>query len=317
MFSMLKAGILSFVIVTLVTPFIIFLFKKFNITQPIREELPQDHQRKSGTPLMVGIVFCVGIVVAIALHTNSFMLLLATIFILFGSVGLLDDSWKAIKKDPGGVSGRTKLILQFFFTFFILFILLNYFNFDSTISITREISLSLPLFIYLPIITLFIVGSANAINFTDGMDGLLTIVSIPTFTFFFLTSEHIEIKVISIALIGCLLGFLIFNIYPAKAFMGDTGSLAIGGILSFFSVIEHVEILVPLLFIVFFAEQFSVIIQVYFYKTTGKRIFRMSPIHYHYGIKYGWSENKIVVLFGVVSWLGSVLSTLYWYWFMT
>jgi phospho-N-acetylmuramoyl-pentapeptide-transferase len=316
MYTGLNAGIFSFLLVTLITPIIIFLFKKMNIIQPIRKELPPDHQQKKGTPLMVGIVFYIGIIVALFYSSSNFMLLLCSIFFLFGFIGFLDDSWKAVKKDPGGVSGKTKLIFQFLFTFLVLFFLINYFEFDATIHITKELSIVLPLLLYVPFISLFIVGSANAINFTDGMDGLLANVSIPTFVFFFLTSEHIEIKILSISLIGCLLGFLIFNIYPAKGFMGDTGSLALGGILAFFSVIEHVEILVPLLFIIYFAEQFSVIIQVYFYKMTGKRIFKMSPIHFHFSIKYGWSENKIVAIFGFISWFGCILAYIYWYMFM-
>jgi phospho-N-acetylmuramoyl-pentapeptide-transferase len=316
MYTLLTAGIFSFLIVALITPLIILLFKKMNVIQPIRKELPPDHQQKKGTPLMVGIVFYIGVMVALFYSSSGFMLLLCSIFVLFGFIGFLDDSWKAVKKDPGGVSGKTKLVFQFIFTFLFLFFLINYFEFDATIHITKELSIVLPLLLYVPIISLFIVGSANAINFTDGMDGLLANVAIPTFMFFFLTSSHIEIKILSIALVGCLLGFLIFNIYPAKGFMGDTGSLAIGGILAFFSVIEHVEILVPLLFIIYFAEQFSVIIQVYFYKMTGKRIFRMSPIHYHFSIKYGWSENKIVAIFGLISWLGCGIAYVYWYMFM-
>ncbi|GGE62324.1 phospho-N-acetylmuramoyl-pentapeptide-transferase [Priestia taiwanensis] len=316
MYTVFNPGIFSFLLVTLITPFVIFFFKKMNVIQPIRKELPPDHQQKKGTPLMVGIVFYIGVFVALFYSTSNFMLLLCAIFVAFGFIGFLDDSWKAVKKDPGGVSGKTKLIFQFIFTFIFLFFLIHYFEFDATIHITKEFSIIMPLFLYVPLISLFIVGSANAINFTDGMDGLLTNVAIPTFIFFFLTSSHIEIQILSIALVGCLLGFFIFNIYPAKGFMGDTGSLAIGGILVFFSVIEHVEILVPLLFIIYFAEQFSVIIQVYFYKMTGKRIFRMSPIHYHFSIKYGWSENKIVTIFGFISWLGCGLAYVYWYLFM-
>lgn len=309
-------GIISFLLVTLVTPIVIFLFKRLNFTQPIRKELPSDQQQKKGTPLAIGIVFYIGVLVALYFKTSSLMLLLCTVFLLFGLVGFLDDFWKAARKDPEGISSKSKLFFQFLFTFVILYLLITYFNFNSVIIITKDISFSLPMVFYLLIVTLFIVGSANAVNFTDGMDGLLANVSIPTLTFFFLTSNYIEVKIISIALIGCLLGFLLFNLYPAKGFMGDTGSLALGGLLAFLSVIEHVEILVPFLFIIYFAEIFSVIIQVRYYKLTRKRLFIMAPIHYHFRKKYRWSENKIVTIFGFISWLGCVLSYLYWYKFM-
>ncbi|WP_252504425.1 phospho-N-acetylmuramoyl-pentapeptide-transferase [Sporosarcina sp. Marseille-Q4943] len=316
MYHELYVGIISFLLVALITPIVIFLFKRFKFTQPIRRELPSDQQQKKGTPLAVGIVFYIGILVALYYQTSSLSLLLGTVFLLFGFVGFVDDFWKAVRKDPEGISGKSKLFFQFVFTFIILYLLVTYFNFNSVIIITKDFSFLLSLALYLPIVSLFIVGSANAVNFTDGMDGLLANVSIPTLTFFFLTSSYIEVKIISIALIGCLLGFLLFNLYPAKGFMGDTGSLALGGILAFFSVIEHVEILVPFLFIIYFAEAFSVIIQVRIYKWTRKRLFKTAPIHYHFRYKYGWSENKIVAVFGFISWLGCALSYLYWYEFM-
>ena len=159
---------------------------------------------------------------------------------------------------------------------------------------------------------LFIVGSANAINFTDGLDGLLISVAIPTYFFFFIISDKIGVQTFSLVMIGCLLGLFLYNIYPARAFMGDTGSLAIGGSLAFMAIIEKVEILIPILFFIYLSEQLSVILQVWYYKKTKLRIFRMAPIHYHFSLKYGWSENKIVMIFGIISWVSTLICLLLW-----
>lgn len=312
MFISLVPAAISFISVTLLCPFLILVLKKFRLTQPIRKELPADHQLKKGTPLMTGSIFLVGVLIALVYKQNPLMIFMAVTFILFSFVGFLDDYWKASRQDPGGVSGKTKLFFQFVFTGTLLFILVKDFGLKTNINMMNDVSIELSTVAYFIIITLFIVGSANAINFTDGMDGLLGVVAIPTYFFFFLISERQEVQVFSLIMISCILGFLIYNIYPAKAFMGDTGSLAIGGSLSFLAVMEKVEVLIPILFFIYFAEQLSVILQVAFFKLTKKRIFRMTPIHYHFGLKYGWSENVIVIVFGLVSWICTFICLLYW-----
>ncbi|PET71692.1 phospho-N-acetylmuramoyl-pentapeptide-transferase [Bacillus sp. AFS001701] len=316
MLSSLVPALITFILVSILSPFLIATLRRFKLTQPIRAELPAEHHNKKGTPLMLGSIFLIGILVAFVNYSSPLMLFLVGTFILFSVVGFLDDFWKASKQDPGGISAKTKLVFQFSFTIFLLIVLINFFEIDTTFRITDSISIFLPLWVYLALITLFIVGSANAINFTDGMDGLLGMVSIPTFFFFFLISDHIEVKIFSLIMIASLAGFLIYNLYPAKAFMGDTGSMAIGGSLSFLAIIEKVEILIPMLFFIYLAEQFSVIFQVFYFKRTRKRLFLMAPIHFHYGIKYGWSENIIVMNFTIVSWTGCFLSYLYFYFFM-
>ncbi|MCP8968628.1 phospho-N-acetylmuramoyl-pentapeptide-transferase [Ectobacillus ponti] len=306
----------SFATVSLLTPVLIRFLKAYNLTQPIRAELPPDHQAKKGTPLMTGLIFLVSVLIACLLVKTSTVYFLGVIFVMFGAIGFLDDFKKAYFQDPQGASGRMKLVLQFLAAGTVLFLLLQMNMLSPEIRLLGPYSWELPHYIYIGLVLLFVVGSANAINFTDGLDGLLSVISIPTFFFFFLISDHIEVKVFCFAMIGGLLAFLIYNAYPAKAFMGDTGSLAIGGILSFLVVIEHVEVLAPLLFFIYFAEQLSVILQVAFFKMTGRRIFRMSPIHYHYALKYGWSENQIVVRFGFVAWAGTLVSWLYWYYYL-
>jgi phospho-N-acetylmuramoyl-pentapeptide-transferase len=312
----LTPAFITFLLTVLLAPVLIFTLKRLKLTQPIRVELPADHQEKKGTPLMAGSVFFVGIIVALFYYTSPIMIFLVGTFVLFSFIGFLDDFWKASKQDPGGVSGKTKLIFQFGFTILLLYIGIDLFNIDTSIRVTDSIHILLPYIPYLVIITLFIVGTANAINFTDGMDGLLGMVAIPTYFFFFVISENTEVKVFCLVMIATILGFLIYNLYPAKAFMGDTGSLAIGGTLSFLAIIENVEILIPILFIIYLAEQLSVIIQVAYFKRTKKKLFRFTPIHYHYGLKYGWSENMIVTVFAMVSWAACGICLIYFELFM-
>jgi phospho-N-acetylmuramoyl-pentapeptide-transferase len=316
MFSQLTPALITFILTVLIAPVLIFILEKLKWTQPIRAELPADHQEKKGTPLMLGSVFLVGVAVAFYYDQSPVMLFLLSTFLLFSFIGFLDDYWKASKQDPGGVSGKTKLLFQFGFTILLLFASVYLFELDTSIQLTESLQIVLPYGFYFVVITLFIVGTANAINFTDGMDGLLGMVAIPTYFFFFVISEYTEVKIFCLVMIAAILGFLIYNLYPAKAFMGDTGSLAIGGTLSFLAIIEKVEILIPILFIIYLAEQLSVILQVAYFKRTKKKLFRFTPIHYHYGIKYGWSENMIVTVFALVSWTACSVCLIYYKLFM-
>ncbi|GIN73798.1 phospho-N-acetylmuramoyl-pentapeptide-transferase [Bacillus sp. J14TS2] len=306
------SALISFISVVALSPLLITFLRKMRLIQPIRKELPSTHQLKKGTPLMFGVILFVGIIIALLYFPTPLMFLLAIIYILFSFIGFLDDFWKASRQDPGGVSGKTKLIFQFGFTGLLLFYIIWKLGIDTEIYIYKQISIDFPIVLYIVVIAFFVVGSANAINFTDGLDGLLGVVAIPTYFFFFLISERPEVQTFCLIMIGCLLGFLIYNIFPAKAFMGDTGSLAIGGSLSFLAVLEKVEILIPVLFFVYFAEQLSVILQVGYFKRTRKRLFRMTPIHYHFSLKYGWSETAIVMIFGMISWVCAFICYGYW-----
>ncbi len=305
-------ALIAFIVVTILSPLLIAILRKLRLLQPIRKELPSAHQLKKGTPLMFGIILFVGIIISILFSPTPLMYFLSITYILFSFVGFLDDFWKASRQDPLGVSGKTKLIFQFTFTGILLFYAINVIGVDTSINIYKNISLDLPLVVYFIVISLFVVGSANAINFTDGLDGLLGVVAIPSYFFFFMVSDRLEVQLFCLIMIGCLLGFLIYNIYPAKAFMGDTGSLAIGGSLSFLAVIEKVEILIPVLFFIYIAEELSVILQVTSVKLTQKRIFSFTPIHFHFGKKHGWSENKIVTVFGFISWFCALICFAYW-----
>lgn len=314
--SLLSLSTFSFIVVTLFTPILIWGLRTLHLTQPIRAELPPDHQAKRGTPLMAGMILLVGVAVSVVAYPKPLVLFLCATFLLFSLIGFADDFKKAAFQDPNGISGKAKLVFQFLFTAVLLFIMVRVFDLKPDLNLTNTLSLGVPLILYLGVMMLFIVGTANAINFTDGLDGLLINVSIPTYFFFFVISSHPEVKVFSLVMIGCLLGLLIYNLHPARAFMGDTGSLAIGGSLSFLAVLEKVEILIPLLFSIYLMEQASVILQVWYYKRTKLRLFRMAPIHYHFSLKYGWSENRIVMVFGFISWASAFLCWLYWYFLM-
>ncbi|MEC0241133.1 phospho-N-acetylmuramoyl-pentapeptide-transferase [Paenibacillus dokdonensis] len=316
MFGIMAMSGLSFLLVAVFMPVLIWMLRRLRLTQPIRAELPADHQAKRGTPLMAGLILIIGVATSLQFRPVPLMVLLSATFILFSSIGFLDDFKKAAWQDPSGISGRMKLVLQFVFTGAILYMLLHSFGLTSDIALFQGFQLHLPVYVYVAIMLLFVVGSANAINFTDGLDGLLINVAIPTYFFFFMISDKPEVQTFSLVMIGCLLGLFLYNIYPARAFMGDTGSLAIGGSLSFLAVIEKVEILIPILFFVYLAEQLSVILQVWYYKRTKLRLFRMAPIHFHFSLKYGWNENKIVMVFGFISWLSVLICWLIWKYLM-
>ncbi|MET3696808.1 phospho-N-acetylmuramoyl-pentapeptide-transferase [Bacillus oleivorans] len=317
MFEVILPAAVTLALVLLLCPFLIQYLKKLQLTQPIRKELPEEQQVKHGTPLMTGSIFLLGIIIALIYSSSEVMLFLCTAFVLYSVIGFLDDYWKASRQDPNGMSGKMKLILQFIVTGLLLYIITAKLGLDTNIQLFNHWSIDFPFIIYLLTMAVFVVGSTNAINFTDGMDGLLGVVAIPTYFFFFVISDIPEIQVFCLIMIANILGFLMFNIFPAKAFMGDTGSLAIGGSLAFLAIIEKVEIIIPLLFFIYFAEQLSVVIQVFVYKRTQKRVFQMTPIHYHFSLKYGWTENAVVIVFGFISWVGTFISYGYWKYFLS
>ncbi|WP_028547716.1 phospho-N-acetylmuramoyl-pentapeptide-transferase [Paenibacillus sp. UNC451MF] len=303
---------MTFLLVASLSPILIFGLRTLRLTQPIRSQLPSSHQAKRGTPLMAGVILITGTIVLLVMHPGPIVYFLSTVYLLFSVVGCIDDMNKAVLQNPDGIRGTTKLTLQFLATGVLLFYYSQLVPIDSSIQLFGGYVLDFHPMLYIGAVMLFIIGTANAVNFTDGLDGLLIFTSIPTYLFFFAISDSWEVQLFCLSMVAGLLGLLIYNIYPAKAFMGDTGSLAIGGSLAFLSVVEKVELLIPLLFFVYFAEQFSVILQVFYYKKTKLRLFKMAPIHYHYTLKYGWSETKLVWIFGSVSSLCSLLGWILW-----
>jgi phospho-N-acetylmuramoyl-pentapeptide-transferase len=296
---LLTTGV-SFLLTVILAPLFIPFLRRLKFGQQIRKEGPQGHQKKAGTPTMGGIIILIAATLAFlrfAEQSSDFFVLLVAC-LGFGLVGFLDDYIKVAFKRSLGLTAMQKLIGQFLFAAITCALL--YQDGHNTDLMIPGTSFIIPLgLLYYPLIMIVMVGMANAVNFTDGLDGLLSGTSAIAFgalvIIAMIRTEH-EAAFFASAMIGALLGFLVFNAHPAKVFMGDTGSLGIGGGIVAVAVLTKTELLLLLIGGVFVIEIMSVIIQVVSFKTRGKRVFRMSPIHHHYEL-VGWSEWRVVVTF--------------------
>ena len=308
----------SFILTVILAPVGIPMLRRLKFGQSIREEGPQSHMKKAGTPTMGGILFLLSIIVTTiacglifdVFTTQTVVLLL--VFVGFGIIGFLDDGIKVIFKRNLGLKSLQKLIGQIVIAI-AAFLLLRLGTFDTAIAIPfTEWQVDLGV-LYIAFLIFWLVGFSNAVNLTDGLDGLVAgtaSIAFAAFGVLALFNEQADIALFAFAVTGALLGFLIFNANPAKVFMGDTGSLALGGALAMLSVLVKQEILLLLIGLVFVIETLSVILQVGSFKLRKKRIFKMSPIHHHFELS-GWSEWKVVLVFwstGLVMALIAVLS---------
>lgn len=308
----------SFILTVILAPIGIPMLRRLKFGQSIREEGPQSHMKKAGTPTMGGIIFLLSIIATTVVcgllfdvfTTHTVVLLLA--FVGFGIIGFLDDGIKVIFKRNLGLTSLQKLIGQIVIAI-AAFLLLRLGTFDTAIAIPfTDWQLDLGV-LYIGFLIFWLVGFSNAVNLTDGLDGLVAgtaSIAFAAFGVLALFNEQADIALFAFAVTGALLGFLIFNANPAKVFMGDTGSLALGGALAMLSVLVKQELLLLLIGLVFVIETLSVILQVGSFKLRKKRIFKMSPIHHHFELS-GWSEWKVVLVFwstGLVMALIAVLS---------
>ncbi|MDF2945888.1 MAG: phospho-N-acetylmuramoyl-pentapeptide-transferase [Bacillales bacterium] len=306
--------LMSFLITVLLSPFFIPYLRRLKFGQSIREEGPKSHQKKSGTPTMGGIMILISVTlttIVISVKFNVFNL--ATFALLltmlgYGLIGFLDDYIKVIKKRNLGLTAKQKIYGQILIA--IIFSIIHYeLGLSTTIGIPgTEYFFDLKWF-YPVFILIMFVGSSNAVNLTDGLDGLLAGTAAICFGAYGVLAwnqSQFDVVIFSVAISGAALGFLVFNAHPAKVFMGDTGSLALGGALAAIAILTKLEILLVILGGVFVIETLSVIIQVISYQTTGRRVFLMSPLHHHYELK-GWSEWRVVVTFWLVGFLFSIL----------
>ncbi|OXS78469.1 phospho-N-acetylmuramoyl-pentapeptide-transferase [Domibacillus enclensis] len=307
----------SFLITVMIAPLFIPFLRRLKFGQSIREEGPQSHQQKSGTPTMGGLVFLLSIVITTlffvqlfgSIGTETALLLLVTIG--FGLLGFLDDFIKVVMKRNLGLTSLQKLIGQ-------IVISIIFYVIYAQQGLSTELSFgffSLDLGILYALFVLFwLVGFSNAVNLTDGLDGLVSgtaSVAFGAYAVIAWSQGLDETAIFAFSVVGAIIGFLVFNAYPAHVFMGDTGSLALGGAIAVLSILTKFEFLLLLIGIVFVAETLSVILQVWSFKTRGKRIFRMSPLHHHFELG-GWSEWRVVVTFwsvGIVAaaigvWIG-------------
>lgn len=284
-------------------PLLIPVLRRLKFGQQIRKEGPKAHQKKAGTPTMGGTIILLALSVAALRfadkNTDLLILLVATLG--YGLVGFLDDYIKILFKRSLGLTAKQKLLGQLLVSAVVCYLLVYIGH--STNVIVPLIDISIPLgWFYFPFIVILMLGMSNAVNFTDGLDGLLAGTSAVAFGAFIIIAmkmHHPEAAIFSAAMVGAVLGFLVFNAHPAKVFMGDTGSLGIGGGLAAVAILTKTELLLLIIGGVFVCEVLSVIIQVVSFKTRGKRVFKMSPIHHHFELS-GWSEWRVVITFWIV-----------------
>lgn len=304
--DIIRVIIISFTITLLLGPLLIPILRKLKVGQSIRKEGPKTHYKKSGTPTMGGIIILTALLITTITSglLNKDMIVLLLVTIGFGFIGFIDDFIKVVLKRSLGLRAYQKLIGQI-----ILAVLLAIYQSNTSVLETKLIvpfldNVYLDLgSLYIPFIVVVVLGTVNAVNFTDGLDGLASGVSLIVFSFFSLISLNIgmdSIAIFSAALAGACLGFLRHNSYPAKVFMGDTGSMALGGAVSAIAVLLNLPLIIPIVGGIYFAEIVSVMIQVTSYKLTKKRVFLMTPIHHHYEQK-GWKETKVVIVFWIIT----------------
>lgn len=293
----------AFAITVIVSPLFIPVLRRLKYGQQIREDGPQGHLKKAGTPTMGGVIILAAASLTFFFFEDGqqkefYILLVATLG--FGFIGFLDDYIKIVFKRSLGLTARQKLLGQFVCAT-VICIMLHSIEHSTDVNIPLvNIDLSLGI-LYYPFIILLMMGISNAVNFTDGLDGLLAGTSAIAFGAFVIIALKVtepEAAVFTAAMIGAVLGFLVFNAHPAKVFMGDTGSLGIGGAIAAVAILTKTELLLLLIGGVFIIEILSVVIQVISFKTRGKRVFKMSPIHHHFEL-VGWSEWRVVVTFWV------------------
>lgn len=303
---LVKVVLISFFVSMVLGPMFIPLLHKLKFGQSIREEGPESHKKKAGTPTIGGIIFILSSVITMTIlrvrPSDEAMMALYS-FIAFGLIGFIDDALKVLHKKNLGLKAYQKMLM--------IVITSSIFAFYAASNSSIGTSIMMPFtnliwnlgVWYIPFIIFYFASVTNAVNLTDGLDGLATSVTLLIMTFFGLVSfsmGHITLAVFCAALAGALLGFLRYNAYPARVFMGDTGSLALGGAVASVAMILKLPLLVVIVGGIYVAEALSVVIQVASFKLTGKRVFKMSPLHHHFELS-GWHETKIVSIFSIIT----------------
>ena len=316
--------IISFVLTVILAQIIIPILRKIKIGQIEREDGPESHLKKQGTPTMGGIIFMIAIIISIT-GVYIFLLLnnknevaqsllpMLCVTIGFGIIGFIDDFKKLVLKNTVGLKPMHKmfglLLISIAYTLFII----KFSNIGTQTYIPffkKYIDLSI--YLYVPFAILVILATTNAINLTDGIDGLSSSVStiiIACLTAIAIVQNKTEVVLFGSVVIGSVLGFLMFNLHPAKVFMGDTGSLFLGGVISSIALYLKMPLLLLIIAIIPIFETISVMIQVIYFKKTGNRFFKMAPLHHHFELS-GWSENKVVIIFAIITLIVCVLGIL-------
>lgn len=309
--------LISFLVSVVLGPVMIPWLRKLKFGQQILEDGPKWHEKKSGTPTMGGMIFIAGVlvagIVALLVRFDIRLLMMLLISLGFGAIGFIDDYVKVVKKQNQGLTALQKFTLQVILSCIYIFVMNYTGNLNTEVIIPfTTITWEMPWWLYI-VFTLFVVtGTVNAVNLTDGLDGLAASITVVVALFFGVMAycfNSFETMIFAIAVFGGCLGFLIFNHYPAKVFMGDTGSLFLGGAITVMAVGMKMPLLLVIAGFVYLFEALSVILQVASFKLTGKRIFKMSPIHHHFEM-CGWSEVKIVTVFTAITVILSAIAVL-------
>ena len=305
-YTILMPVLIAFVISLAAGPIVIPILRKLKIGQTEREEGVPSHLKKAGTPTMGGVIILGSIVITSLFYIKDYPKIIPVLFVMlgFGLIGFLDDYLKVVLRRSDGLLPRQKMCLQLLVTAIFAFYIVKVAEIPLTLLIPFSNGKYLDIgFLAIPMLFFAVIGTVNGINFTDGLDGLASSVTVLVATFFTVVAigTNSGIEPITCACVGALLGFLLFNVYPASVIMGDTGSLALGGFVASTAYVLQMPIFIIIVGMIYLIEVLSVIIQVtYFKKTGGKRIFKMAPIHHHFEL-CGWSETRVVAVFSIIT----------------
>ena len=298
--------LISFALSVIMGPVIIPVLRKLKMGQTEREDGVKSHLKKAGTPTMGGVIILLSIVVTSVFYIGSNPKIIPILFVTlgFGLIGFLDDYLKVVMKRSDGLFPKQKMALQIVVTAVFAFYLVKFTDVSLAMLLPFTGGKYLDIgWLAIPVLFFAVIGTVNGVNFTDGLDGLASSVTVLVATFFTVVAIGTKsgIEPITCAVVGALLGFLLFNVYPASVFMGDTGSLALGGFVASTAYMLQMPIFIIIVGLIYLVEVLSVMIQVtYFKKTGGKRIFKMAPIDHHFEL-CGWSETRVVAVFSIVT----------------
>lgn len=304
--------LMSYILVMVMGPFLIPVLHKMKFGQTVRDDGPQSHLKKNGTPTMGGVMFMVAITAVTLLRAgiNANVLMALLCMLGFGLIGLMDDLVKIKMTRSLGLTAKQKILLQVILAFAVSYYQYKVVGDGSQFIVPfvqAEINIGIA---YIPFMMIVVLGTVNAVNLTDGLDGLASgitaIVALFFIIFAFIVVQNVEISQFAAATLGACMGFMWFNVNPAKVFMGDTGSMALGGAVTAFALFTNSALLIPIVGGIYFAEALSVIIQVLYFKKTRKRVFKMAPLHHHYE-QCGWPETKVVFIFWLVAALLAII----------
>ena len=298
--------LIAFGLSVMMGPVIIPILRKLKMGQTERVYGVQSHLKKAGTPTMGGVIILLSVVITSVFYIKDYPKIIPILFVTlgFGLIGFLDDYLKVVMKRSDGLFPKQKMALQIVVTAVFAFYLVKFTDVSLTMLIPFSGGYYLDIgWFAIPLMFFAVIGTVNGVNFTDGLDGLASSVTVLVATFFTVVAIGTKsgIEPITCAVVGALLGFLLFNVYPASVFMGDTGSLALGGFVASTAYMLQMPVFIVIVGLIYLIEVLSVMIQVtYFKKTGGKRIFKMAPIHHHFEL-CGWSETRVVAVFSIAT----------------